>query len=240
MNSPRILAFDTSGPHCAVVLLIGENIAASRCEDMGRGQAERLFPMINEVLADEGAVWEEFDAIGVGVGPGNFTGIRIAVSAARGLALSLGIPAVGVSGFEALRYVARSFDSDAPELVSLPAAGRHADVVLQLFRGGIPAEAPRDLRIFGNQQLDLPEFPERTRILGKEAPDLNWLFAESRGGHMPCTELELKPAVRLAEAIAKVAALKLARSSDVPRPSPLYIRPADAAPASDPPPVILP
>ncbi|MEM9972140.1 MAG: tRNA (adenosine(37)-N6)-threonylcarbamoyltransferase complex dimerization subunit type 1 TsaB, partial [Pseudomonadota bacterium] len=82
---------------------MGGEIVASRHEDMAKGQAERLIPMLEEVLADVGAAWEELDAIGVGVGPGNFTGVRIAVSAARGLAMGLGVPAVGVTAFEALR-----------------------------------------------------------------------------------------------------------------------------------------
>lgn len=71
---------------------------------MARGQAEHLMPMLEEVLAAQGLRWSDLDAIGVGTGPGNFTGIRISVAAARGLALGLGIPAVGVSNFEAAAY----------------------------------------------------------------------------------------------------------------------------------------
>ena len=69
---------------------------------MGRGQAERLMPLLEEVLAEGGARWGDLNRIGTGVGPGNFTGIRISVSAARGLALALDIPAVGVSTFDAI------------------------------------------------------------------------------------------------------------------------------------------
>lgn len=73
----------------------------TRAEEMARGQAERLLPLLEELLGAHGKVWSDLAAIGVGTGPGNFTGIRIAVSAARGLALGLGIPAVGISGCEA-------------------------------------------------------------------------------------------------------------------------------------------
>ncbi len=69
---------------------------------MSRGQAERLIPLCEDILAEGGTAWADLSAIGVGVGPGNFTGIRIAVSAARGLALSLDIPAVGVTIFDAI------------------------------------------------------------------------------------------------------------------------------------------
>ena len=97
---PIVLAFDTSAAHCAAALLIGDRIAATRVEDMSRGQAERLIPLLEEVLSEGGTTWQDLSAIGVGIGPGNFTGIRISVSAARGLALGLGIPAVGVSLFD--------------------------------------------------------------------------------------------------------------------------------------------
>ena len=100
-NPPLILAFDTSVAHCAAALLSGDKIIARRDEPMAKGQAERLFPLLEEVLAEGNVTWSDLTAIGVGIGPGNFTGIRISVSAARGLALSLGIPAIGVSSFEA-------------------------------------------------------------------------------------------------------------------------------------------
>ncbi|UWR72874.1 tRNA (adenosine(37)-N6)-threonylcarbamoyltransferase complex dimerization subunit type 1 TsaB [Phaeobacter inhibens] len=99
-----VLGFDTSAAHCAAALLQGDVILAQTCEEMTRGQAERLMPLLEEVLAEGGATWADLDALGVGIGPGNFTGIRIAVSAARGLALGLEIPAVGVNGFEAREH----------------------------------------------------------------------------------------------------------------------------------------
>ena len=100
-STPLVLGFDTSGPHCAAALLRGADVLVNRVEEMGRGQAERLMVLLEEVLAEAGVTWNNLDAIGVGVGPGNFTGIRISVSAARGLALGLDIPAVGVDGFDA-------------------------------------------------------------------------------------------------------------------------------------------
>lgn len=100
-TAPLVLGFDTSAGHCAAALLRGNEVLSSRLEEMTRGQAERLMPLLEEVLAEGETAWKDLDAIGVGVGPGNFTGIRIAVSAARGLALGLEVPAVGVDGFEA-------------------------------------------------------------------------------------------------------------------------------------------
>ena len=98
------LGFDTSAGSCAAALLQGDTLAALRVEEMTRGQAERLMPLLEEILRGASLEWSDLDVIGVGVGPGNFTGIRISVSAARGLALGLGIPAIGVTGFDARRW----------------------------------------------------------------------------------------------------------------------------------------
>jgi tRNA threonylcarbamoyladenosine biosynthesis protein TsaB len=92
-----ILALDTSAAHCAAALLSGDTVLTSRCEEMSRGQAERILPLCEEILTENNLSWADLAAIGVGVGPGNFTGIRISVAAARGLALGLGVPAIGVS-----------------------------------------------------------------------------------------------------------------------------------------------
>jgi tRNA threonylcarbamoyl adenosine modification protein YeaZ len=115
-SDPLVLGFDTSAAHCAAVLLSGDRTIAAAAEEMGRGQAERLMPMLEEVLAEGDAAWADLWRLGVGTGPGNFTGIRIAVAAARGLALSLGVPAVGVSGFAAISY-----GRGAPHLAAIPA-----------------------------------------------------------------------------------------------------------------------
>lgn len=107
-SDPLILAFDTSAAYCAAALLSGDQIITSLYEDMTRGQAERLMPLLQEMLTSAGVGWRDLSALGVGIGPGNFTGIRIAVSAARGLALGLDVAAVGVSGCEARTLLAPS------------------------------------------------------------------------------------------------------------------------------------
>lgn len=131
-SDPVFLAFDTSAAHCAAALLRGDQIIASRVEPMTRGQAERLMPLLQDILTEAGYTWRDLTAIGVGVGPGNFTGIRISVSAARGLALGLGVPAVGVSGFEALTEMAKG----------LPAIRAPRDQVYVALPGQEPALMP--------------------------------------------------------------------------------------------------
>lgn len=106
MTAPLILGFDTSGSHCAAALVRGDEVLIAVGEEMARGQAERLMGLLEEVLDGQGVIWADLDALAVGTGPGNFTGIRIGVSAARGLALGLGCPAYGVTGFEARTRIA--------------------------------------------------------------------------------------------------------------------------------------
>ncbi len=207
-----ILAFDTSAAHCAAALLCGNKVIASAFEPMDKGQAERLMPLLSQVLAQGGVTLQDLTALAVGTGPGNFTGVRIAVSAARGLALSLGIPAIGVTRFEAL-----SHGQPRPLLVVEDA--RRGDVYTQAFAKG----AASDPQIIALSDLPAQNTPQTGSAAGTAA-HLNGPVL-----------LPLHPA---AEAIARVAATRL--SEPQPRPAPFYLRSADAAPPADPPPVILP
>ncbi len=131
---PTLLAFDTSGPHIAGAVLHRGGLVAQHFEPMKRGQAENLMPILEGLLAEAGLTWRDLTALGVGTGPGNFTGIRISVAAARGLALALRIPAIGVSSFE----MARNAED---ETVLLPAPREMA--YAQDFTAGASSGPPR-------------------------------------------------------------------------------------------------
>jgi len=211
-----LLGFDTSAAHCAAALLCGDELLAHRHEEMGRGQAERLFPLLEEVLSEGGVQWRDLSGIGVGIGPGNFTGVRISVAAARGLALSLDIPAIGVAGFDALAE-----GQPGPVLASLDA---RRDLVYLALAG---EDRPLDPVLGAPDTVALPA-PAGTPCIGHAAETL----AARLGSAVQ------SPAFPCAVAVARVAARRLGHSQ--PRPAPLYVRPADAAPSSEPPPVILP
>jgi tRNA threonylcarbamoyladenosine biosynthesis protein TsaB len=199
-----ILAFDTSAAHCAAALLLPDRVI-HRLEPMEKGQAERLIPLLEEVLTEGGIGWHDLKAVAVGTGPGNFTGVRISVAAARGLALGLGIPAVGVTRLEALAY-------GLPRPVTVIEDARRGDVYMQDFA----VDGPGPARLSSADSLmSLPSVTGS--VAGPEA---------------------LPPAMPLAEAIARIGAERAATPQ--PRPAPFYLRGADAAPPSDPPPVILP
>lgn len=211
-----ILGFSTSGPYCGAALWQDGGIIASRHEHLAKGQAERLMPMLNEVLADAGATFADLDALGVGIGPGNFTGIRISVAAARGLALGLGIPAVGISLLEAL-----ALGQDGTVLTSVSAGRGHA------FFQRFGADAARGPELVALDTIS--DWHQKDMIcIGNHEAEI----AEALG-------LSYAPAPFYpASAVARIAALRW--QDNPPRPAPLYLRPADAAPARDAPPAILP
>ena len=177
---------------------------------MGKGQAERLMPLLAEILVAGGADLAALDAIGVGIGPGNFTGIRIAVSAARGLALGLGIPAVGVSTLEARAH-------GLPRPVTVIEDARRGEAYVQTFGSGAPG-APLLLAMG-----EIGHAVHSAAITGTGAAETAACLADLTS---------LPAAMPLAEAIARIAASRF-RDLALPRPAPLFLRAADAAPARD-------
>ncbi|MEM6677227.1 MAG: tRNA (adenosine(37)-N6)-threonylcarbamoyltransferase complex dimerization subunit type 1 TsaB [Pseudomonadota bacterium] len=165
-----ILGIDTAAGRCAVALMAEGRVVAARAERLSRGHAERLFPMIEVVLSEAGLAFEALTRVATCTGPGSFTGIRAGVAAARGLAVGAGIPAVGITRFEALAAgIARpaiTTEPTAPTEASRPTPIRTAPrrleekvgwaerrplavaiagrgtVYLQLFKGDIPAAPP--------------------------------------------------------------------------------------------------
>ncbi|MCG7622036.1 tRNA (adenosine(37)-N6)-threonylcarbamoyltransferase complex dimerization subunit type 1 TsaB [Epibacterium sp. Ofav1-8] len=216
-DAPLILGFDTSAAHCAAALLRGNEILAQRREDMAKGQAERLMPLLEELLTQGGVTWADLDAIAVGIGPGNFTGIRISVSAARGLALGLDVPAIGVSSLEA-----QTFGTAGVVVSSLDA--RREGLYVQVF-GTQTGSQPRHCTL--DTLPDIPAGAEPSCI-GHRAEDIAPL----------CAGTVTAPRYSIAEAIARVAATRLDRI-DLPAPAPLYLREADAAPSREQPPALL-
>ena len=183
----NVVVFDTSNQYIAAALYIGKQKAKSIIEFMPRGQAERLISLLNELLEEASLDWPDISKIGVCTGPGNFTGIRIAVSAARGLALGLEIPAIGISSFEATLLGCGNED-----LALLPANKGFYYV----------GSGPKNAKFLSEDEID----SDRTRYVHKSTP-----------------EIQLK----------NIALLTLEKETEFSRPTPCYIKPADAAPSSN-------
>lgn len=99
-----VLAIDTAGTGCYAALYDTDQdtVLGAAGADIGRGHAERLMEFVDAALDAAGMTLQDIGRIAVTIGPGSFTGIRVGVAAARGLALALGVPAVGVSTLSAL------------------------------------------------------------------------------------------------------------------------------------------
>jgi tRNA threonylcarbamoyladenosine biosynthesis protein TsaB len=216
-----ILGFDTSAAHCAAALLCNGTIIATRHEEMAKGQAERLMGLLGDVLEDGGIGLSDLSALGVGIGPGNFTGIRISVAAARGLSLSLRIPAIGVSLLEV-----QAEGHSGPVLACLDA--RRGQIYLQGFGPGYDT-TPTFMSVAA-----LPSS-------GYAAANLTCVgtAAESVAGILNAKIA--KPTYSEGVAIARIAARRLVQAAPqtLERPAPLYLRAADAAPPRDPAPLML-
>ena len=92
-----VLGLDTTGPHCSVLLVDEARVLAHISRKIGRGHAERLAPMVAEVLAEASLTAKDVDKLAVCTGPGSFTGLRVALAFAKGFALPRKLPVVGLS-----------------------------------------------------------------------------------------------------------------------------------------------
>ena len=212
-----VLAFGTSAAHCAVALLCGDAVLAQDCESMSRGQAESLFGIIERVMEQAHVGWRDIDAIGTGTGPGNFTGVRLSVSAARGLSLALDCPAIGVSTLQAQAY-----ELGENTLSTVDARQNH--VYQQVF-GRQTTSAP--LRL-GIADITVATHGDIITCVGHGAENL----AQTLGA------THRSPKHPLAEAIARLAHGRV--GSDHGRPAPLYLHEPDAVPGNRVPLRILP
>jgi tRNA threonylcarbamoyladenosine biosynthesis protein TsaB len=128
----KILAFELSTEACSVALLAGEQVLA-RHEVAPRRHAELALPWAEALLAEAGIAKSQLDAIAVGRGPGAFTGVRLGISIAQGIALALDRPAVPVSTLAALAMRARGLGADAGDVVFAAIDARMREIYAAAF-----------------------------------------------------------------------------------------------------------
>lgn len=221
-DAPTLLAFDAAGAGCAAVLWRAERVAARRADPETRAQAERLVPLLDALLTDAGVTYDALDAVAVTTGPGGFTGVRLGLAAARGLALALDIPTVGISVFEAIAAAATHETPSGASLAVLVDA-RRADLHVQVSDAeGTPAGTP-----FAALPADLDRLlPAGPLCLAGDgaARAAPALAAAGRRLHLAAAT-HTDPAW-----VARLAAGRIDPATPPPRP--LYLRPPDATPAS--------
>jgi tRNA threonylcarbamoyladenosine biosynthesis protein TsaB len=197
---------------------------------MAHGQAEALLPMVEEAMRAAGRAVSALDLIAVTIGPGSFTGIRVGLAAARGIALAARLPLIGVSSFEAAAATApRPVPGDRCLLVALES--RRADLYVQLFdHEGRPlcepaAVLPDALAATVDAVVDAATGACALSIAGDAARRAALVLA-GRDRTIVVEDLG-PPALGLAQ-----AALRRWRSGERgERVKPLYLRPPDATPA---------
>jgi tRNA threonylcarbamoyl adenosine modification protein YeaZ len=217
----RVLAIDTALEACSAAVLDTEAPAQAAQESviMTRGHAEAIIPMIARVLDKAGIAVTNVDRIAVTVGPGSFTGLRVGIAAARGIALAAGKPAIGLTTLAA--YAAPLVAADDSRSVVSAIDAHHDRVYIQIFGpGGRVAMSPRLLSLHEAARAAHSGAP---RLIGTGAELLAkaWLPGE-------------KPPASIDNArapdIGWVARLGAAAAPSSKPPKPLYLRPPDAQP----------
>ena len=216
----RVLAIDTALEACAAAVLDTEgNKVASESLPMVRGHAEALMPLIERVMRKAGVSFADLDRIAVTTGPGSFTGLRVGISAARGIALAADKPAYGLTTLAAYAAPLMADDDKATVVTAIDA--HHQHVYLQVFGpGGRSLLAPRIASI---PDAISAAAGERVRIVGTGAEMLLAAWPDQQ-------PLPMRVENRRAPDIAWVARLAAAATDSPGPPKPLYLRAPDAQP----------
>ncbi|MCP5366786.1 MAG: tRNA (adenosine(37)-N6)-threonylcarbamoyltransferase complex dimerization subunit type 1 TsaB [Hyphomicrobiales bacterium] len=208
----QILAFDTAAAACSAALWRDGTVRARRLEPMARGQAEALLPMVRAVLDEAGAAFADLDLLAVTVGPGAFTGLRIGLAAARGLALATGLPCLGVTTLEAVAQAVPAAARTGDAILAVLDT-RRDDVYAQTFGNDLnPLDAPRAV---DPAALDLPAGVRAPVAAGDGAALLPPALA-ARAVEVAAID---------AATVAELAARRWRPGTPLTPPEPLYLRP---------------
>jgi tRNA threonylcarbamoyladenosine biosynthesis protein TsaB len=200
-----ILGLDTALAACSVAVTRDGKVLAAASEAMLRGHQERLAPMVQEVMAAAGLPFSALDRVGVTVGPGSFTGLRVGLAFAKGLGLALGKPCVGAGTLEAL-----AASEPGPGLTAAVIDAKRGQVYLQAFESGAAVMAPDalpvetaaarlaelwrggPLRIIGPGAALLAGIAPEVFVIERPAPDPAAVCALATGRTTPARPLYLR------------------------------------------------
>ena len=215
----NLLAIDCSASLCAACVYDAqaERELGRAVLDLGKGHAEHLMGVVGEALKNAGAAFADLDAIAVSVGPGSFTGVRVGVSAARGFALALKIPTIGVTTLEALAAEARD-KFGTRNVLSAFDSGR-GEIQAAVYDGlGGTLYAPAVITLSRAAEL-ATEF----------SPVLAGTAAKSIADAVPSQAFDIGSLCATAD-IAAYARLAAQKDTDGGKPAPVYLREPDAKP----------
>lgn len=213
----NLIAIDTALEACSVAVTGAGRQPVLSSEIVGRGHAERLFGMIAEAMDEASLAFADLERIAVTVGPGSFTGLRVGIAAARGLALVVQCPVVGIGTLEVHAASARGLAGPVPVLAVLDA--RRGEVYGQPFAAdGAPTGDPA----VASPEFFAAQIADGTFLAGAGADIV--AAALPPGPTVPIVHRRLAPDIRVLAEIAFTAEVPSAA------PRPLYLRSPDAKP----------
>ncbi len=206
-----VLALDTALSATSVAVLDGDRVLAARTEPMERGHQERLAGLVRDAMAEAGVPFAALNRIGVTVGPGSFTGLRVGLAFAKGLNIALDVPCVGLGVLQAMAVGLTPHGR-----VAAVADARRGQVYLQLFQDGAPLTAPEVLSLeVADAVIERASVDGPITAVGSGAPLLAPRAALSINDRRFCDPVAL-------------ARLTAAAPEPIRRPEPLYLRAPDA------------
>ena len=218
-----ILAIDTAANACSAAISVDDRITASCYQEMVRGHAEHLVPMVGKIAEEADCALKKIDLVAVTVGPGAFTGLRVGLAAARGFALSAGVPCLGMTTLEVIAAAI----VDIPSSLMVVLNSKRDDVYCQVFDpNGHPLTKPAIVTPTKISEIARRYITGSSPLVlaGNAAPDTNEYLV--RAG----IQTEILPyQYPDASILAKLAALRWSQGSPIVRPAPMYLRSADAA-----------
>jgi len=162
---PLTLGIDTTAQWCSAALVDDAKILSFRAQKIGRGHAELLADMVQDVLADAGVKPADIDKISVCVGPGSFTGLRVGLSFAKGFALPHNIPIVGLSALEVWAAMA---DPEQNQTLCAVADVKRGQILSQIYKQGQAAHAPKLSEVNMLTKLPKTSVGGGAKLLGAE------------------------------------------------------------------------
>jgi tRNA threonylcarbamoyladenosine biosynthesis protein TsaB len=222
-SPPVVLALDSAGSACSVAVGLGEKVVAEERIDTVHGQAEAVLPLVDAAMQGAGQPPAALDLVIVTVGPGSFTGIRVGLAAARGIALATGARLVGVTSFDAV--AARTARNDCSEICYLLVAleSRREDLYVQFFNPwGEPFREPAPIMPVRFQEAVAATIGANPLLIAGDAAQRAAAALARRPNtaviedSAPGAEGTLRAGLRL---------LNLGKAADAPQP--LYLRPPD-------------
>jgi tRNA threonylcarbamoyladenosine biosynthesis protein TsaB len=247
-----LLAIETAGSACSAAVARGGAVLAAERLVLRHGHAEVLFPMIERVMQEAGLAPAQLDAVAAAIGPGGFTGIRVGLAAAHGIALAVGARLVGISSFAAVAARVTGPRIGAPDDTGCPGSGgqasgcrallvaldsRRADLYVQLFAldGAAPLAVPQALIADRLGEYVARLAGDATLLIAGDAAEAASAALGGRAGIAIAGNSAPDAEGVFAAALHQ---LGLDDAADAPAGPvrPLYLRPPDVTPPSRPPP----